>query len=88
MPWFDSNTRYESWRTNQHKYAIPVFGATIQYAKAADTSNNLDDDSKKFIPQVNGTLLYYARTMDPPILAALSTIESSQAAPTEATIYK
>ena len=43
-----------------HKHAIPVFGDTIKYAKAADTSNKLDDDSKKFIQQVTGTFLYYA----------------------------
>ena len=47
-----------------HKHTIPVFGATIKYAQAADTSNKLDDEGKSFIQQVTGTFLYYARTVD------------------------
>ena len=57
-----------------HKHIIPVFGATIKYAKALDTSNKLDDDGKMFIQQVTGTFLYYD----------LSKIASIQVAPTEA----
>ena len=43
-----------------HKHTIPVFGATIQYAKAAYTPNKLNDANKAFVQQVNGTFLYYA----------------------------
>ena len=71
-----------------HKHIIPVFGATIQYAKASDTSNKLDDNGKMFIQQVTGTFLYYARVVDPKMLVALSAIGLSQAAPTEATMDK
>ena len=71
-----------------HKHTILVFGATITYAKAADTSNKLDNNGKKIIQQVTGTLLYYARTVEPTMLVSLSAIASSQVAPTEAKMDK
>ena len=71
-----------------HKRTKTVSGATIQYAKEVYTSKKLDDDGKKFIQQVTGIFLYYARAVDPTILVALRAISSSQAAPTEATMYK
>ena len=54
-----------------HKHTIPVFGATIQYAKAVDMSKKLDDDGKKFIKQVTGNSLYYAQAVYPKMLVAL-----------------
>ena len=71
-----------------HKHTIPVFGATIHYAKAADTSNKMDDNGKTFLQQVTGNFLYYAQAVDPTIMVALSAISSSQAAPTEETMEK
>ena len=71
-----------------HKQTIPLFGATIKYETAADTSNKLDDDGKKFRQQVTSTFLYYAQAVDPKMLVALSAIASSQAAPIEATMDK
>ena len=71
-----------------HKHTIPVFGVTIQYAKAEDTSNKFDDDGKKIIQQVTGTFLYYDQTVESIMLVALSKIASIQAAPTEATTDK
>ena len=41
-----------------HKHAVPVFGATIQYAKLADTSPLLNEEDKKYVQQVTGTFLY------------------------------
>ena len=70
------------------KPTIIVFDTTIQYVKEADMSTKIDDDGKKFIQQVNGTFLYYAWAVDPEMLVALSTIESSQEASTEATMDK
>ena len=67
---------------------LPVFGATIQYAKPADTSELLDDKNKKYAQQVIGTFLYYARAVDPTMLVDLSAIASSQSAPTAATMDK
>ena len=69
-----------------HKHTIPVFSTTIQYSKAADMSRKINNDKKKFIQQVTGNFLNYARAVDPTILVALSTIASIQAAPIEATM--
>ena len=71
-----------------HKQTIPVFGATIQYAKSADTSNKIDDDGKKCIQQVTVTFLYNSRAADPTMLVALSEIASRETSPIEATMDK
>ena len=42
----------------------------------------------KFIQEVTGTFLFYARAMDSTMLIALSAIASEQAAPTENTLKK
>ena len=71
-----------------HKHAIPVYGAAVQYAKEADTSQPLDKTGKIYIQQVVGTFLFYGRAVDGAMLPALSAIASSQAAPTQATMEK
>ena len=71
-----------------HKHAIPVYGATVQYAKEEDMSQPLDKNGKKYAQQVIGTFLYYGRAVDGTMLPALSAIASSQAAPTQATMKK
>ena len=60
-----------------HKHAIPVYGATVQYAKEADTSQLLDKNGKKRVQQVVGTFLFYGRAVDGTMLPALSAIASS-----------
>ena len=35
-----------------HKHAIPVYGATVQYAKEADMSQLLDKNGKRYIQHV------------------------------------
>ena len=64
----------------------PQYGAKIQYAADPDNSPVLSNDDKKFIQQVTGTLLYYARPVDPTLLTALSAIASQQARPTQFTM--
>ena len=71
-----------------HKHAIPVYGRTIQYAKEEDTSEPLSKEKTKFIQQVTGTFLYYARAVDHTMLVALSAIAADQASPTENTLEK
>jgi hypothetical protein len=71
-----------------HEHNIPIFGATIQYAKQKDTTKHLPKEDKKFIQQILGTLLYYGRAVDSIILVALSTIASAQATPTKDTMQK
>ncbi len=41
-----------------HEHTIPVFGATIQYAKQEDVTEQLPKEDKKYIQQVLGMLLY------------------------------
>ena len=48
----------------------------------------LGKEAKKYIQQVLGTLLYYARAVNPTMLVALSAIASEQASPTRATMKK
>ena len=69
-----------------HPHTIPSYGATVQYAKHNDQSPAASKDEEKFIRQVVGVLLYYARAVDPTLLVALSTLASAQAAPTAHTM--
>ena len=71
-----------------HRHIVPRYGAKVQYASKDDTSPEVDEESKKFIQQVTGTFLFYARSVDPTMLVALSAIASDQAAPTERTLEK
>ena len=58
------------------------------YAKEEDTSEPLSKEQTKFIQQVTGTFLYYARAVDHTMLVALSAIAADQASPTENTLEK
>ena len=60
--------------------------AKIQYAPEADNTPTLGNKEKKFIQQVTGTLLYYARAVDPTLLTALSVIALQQLKPTQFTM--
>ena len=71
-----------------HRHIVPNYGAKIQYASKDDTSPKVDKDVTKFIQQVTGTFLYYARVVDPTMLVALSAIAADQATPTERTLEK
>ena len=69
-----------------HPHAEKTYGATVQYAKALDRSLLLPPNSKTYIQQVLGVLLYYGRVVDSTVLVTLSLIVSAQAAPTELTL--
>ena len=71
-----------------HQHTVSTYGATIQYAKAADTSKVISKEDKKYIQQVIGTLLYYGCTVNATILVALSSLASAQATPTEDTMQR
>ncbi len=71
-----------------HPHATPSYGAKIQLAMDIDESKEATKAEKKFIQQVTGTLLYYARAVDPTILVALSAIAAQQAKPTINTLAK
>ena len=74
---------------NQPYPHVPIkYGAKVQYAEPTDSSPPLDKDDKKFIQEVTGTFLYYARAIDSTMLTALSALASKQASPTQKTMEK
>ena len=61
---------------------------TRQYALEPDTSPLLDKKGIKYVQQVVGSLLYYARALDGTMLPTLNIIGSEQASPTKQTEQK
>ena len=76
-------------KTSQHSpYADPkpVFGQTQQFTSRPDSSSPLDSSGIKTIQETIGVLLYHARVLNSPLLAALNTLGIEQASATENTI--
>jgi hypothetical protein len=70
-----------------YPYTTPTYGATIQYAKAVDTSPAVTKAEEKVIRQVIGVLLYYGRAVDSTIITGLSSLAAAQAKPTVQTLF-
>ena len=68
-----------------HEWIPPTFGQKIQYAHEPAPSPTLNKQQTKRIQEIVGTLLYYARGVDPTMLPAINDIASQQAHPTAAT---
>jgi hypothetical protein len=64
------------------------YGSKAQYTEPIDSSPLLNKDEKRFMQEVTGTFLFYARAVDPTMLTALSSLASEQCAPTENTMKK
>jgi hypothetical protein len=60
----------------------PTYGATAQYTKDVNTTPLLDKKGKKYIQEVIGTFLYYARCVNSTMLTALGSLATQQANPT------
>jgi hypothetical protein len=73
--------------TCPHKWTAPTYGATQQLTEPDDQTAALNSQQgiKRGVQQITGTLLYYARAVDPTMLVALGTIAAQQANDTEAT---
>ena len=71
---------------NPFKYIAPEYGAKVQYALADDVSTVLDEKGKKQIQEILGSLLYYARAVDPTILVTISSLSTQQSKPTMQTM--
>jgi len=71
-----------------HTYNIPVYGKKTQFAPPPDTSPTLSKEKTKRIQGIIGSLLYYARAIDSPILPALNELSAQQAHPTSETEKK
>ena len=64
------------------------YGAKTQFAEDEDTSPKLNKEDTKYIQEVTGTFLFYARAVDPTMLTALGSLATEQAAPTQRTMEK
>jgi hypothetical protein len=64
------------------------YGSKAQYAEPVDDSPKLNKEDKRFIQEVTGTFLFYARAVDPTMLVALGSLAVEQANPTENTMKK
>jgi hypothetical protein len=71
-----------------YPHAPIQYRAKVQYAEPLDTSPLLNKDGKRFIQEVTGTILFYARAVDPTMLVALGLLAVEQANPTEETMHK
>ena len=69
-----------------HAWQRPVYGAAIQLTNAPDTSPPLSPSDTTRVQEILGTLLYYARAVDPTMLTAIGTLASQQAKGTKATM--
>ena len=75
-------------RIPQHQpypHVKPTYGAKAQYTEDVDSSPPLDKQGKKYVQEVIGTLLYYARCVDSTMLPALGSLATQQANPTQNT---
>jgi hypothetical protein len=61
-----------------HSHTIPEYRNKIQYASDKDNTPKLGKDDTKYIQQVAGMLLYYARAVESTILPALSSFATKQ----------
>ena len=89
----DALKRFKHIRPNKrqdspHQHVPPRFGERQQFATEEVSAPNLDAEQKKYVQQVLGTFLYYARAVDCTMLVALSAIASEQSSPTTATLAK
>jgi hypothetical protein len=66
-------------------YIAPDYGQRSQLSTIDETAP-LDARQTKFIQEVVGVLLFYARAVDPTMLCAISKISSAQAKPTAAVL--
>ena len=57
-----------------HCWTVPAYGKRLQMAPDPDDSDLLDKKATKIIQYIVGTMLYYARSVDPTILRAINEI--------------
>ena len=80
--------RPKKWQGPPHSHTKINYGAKQQFAKEELDEPEVSKEDKKYVQQVLGTFLYYARAVDPTMLVALSAIASEQAKPTKTTMEK
>jgi hypothetical protein len=70
-----------------YPHTTPTYGATVQYAKAANSSPAATKAEEKYIRQVIGILLYYGQAVNATIITGLSSLAAAQAKPTAHTVF-
>jgi hypothetical protein len=71
-----------------HEWTLPAYGKRVQYTQKPDDSPLLNKKETTEIQSITGSILYYARAVDPTMLPALNKITTQQAAPTQNTQRK
>ena len=71
-----------------YKYNTPFYDGGTQYVKDSDTSEALNKENTTRIQAILGSLLYYARAIEHPMLPALNELATEQAKPTQNTRKK
>ena len=65
-------------------YIPPKYGRKEKQMATEDNTPRVSGDRKRRIQQIVGTLLYYARAVDPTVLTSINKVASAQANPTVA----
>jgi hypothetical protein len=93
MPNYIANALHKFQHANPAKpqesplaWTAPAYGATTQLTPPPDDLPPLDAAGTTRLQEIIGTLLYYARAVDPTMLVALGTLASAQANRTKATV--
>ena len=70
------------------KYHMSFTPGSPQFALPPDSSPTLDKSQTKIVQAILGSLLYYARAIEHPMLTTLNELSAEQAIPTENTMKK
>jgi hypothetical protein len=71
-----------------HTWNPPVYGAKTQYVENKTTSPALSTKDVNKLQQITGTLLYYARAVDPTLMMTINVLASQQSKATADTADK
>jgi hypothetical protein len=71
-----------------HGWNPPIYGAKTQFVSDPTPSAALSDKDVNKLQQLTGTLLYYARAVDPTLIMPISVLASEQSNATEVTADK
>jgi hypothetical protein len=68
-----------------HTWNPPIYGAKMQFVSDEKISPTLSDKDVNKLQQLTGTLLYYARAVDPTLIMSINVLASEQSKATEVT---
>jgi hypothetical protein len=71
-----------------HTWNPPIYGAKTQFVNDETISPALSDKDVNKLQQLTGTLLYYARAVDPTLIMPINVLASEQSKATEVTAEK